>query len=65
MGIEHIPELAEFSIQNLRKSYSKQLDDKSILIVCGDGRLGYPTFAPYAVIHVGAAADGVPKPLLE
>ena len=29
-GIEHIPELAEFSRVNLRKNYGGQLDDGSI-----------------------------------
>ena len=29
-GIEHIPELCEFSLSNLRKSYSAQLENSSI-----------------------------------
>ena len=35
------------------------------MIVCGDGREGYPQEAPYDVIHVGAAAAKVPEPLLQ
>lgn len=56
-GIEHISELAEFSIANLRKSYGTQLDSLAIQVVCGDGRQGYAAGAPYDAIHVGAAAD--------
>jgi len=52
--------LADFSIENLSKSYKSQLDDGSIKIVFGDGRLGYAAHAPYDAIHVGAAAPSVP-----
>lgn len=31
----------------------------------GDGRNGYPELAPYAAIHVGAAAAVTPQPLLD
>lgn len=30
-----------------------------------DGRLGWPEFAPYDAIHVGAAAPEIPKALLD
>ena len=45
VGLEHIPQLCQLSTQNLRKSpvHAKMLDqDKTISIVKGDGRLGYP-----------------------
>lgn len=41
VGIEHIDELAQFSIDNLSKKYSKALKDKTIEIICGDGRNGF------------------------
>lgn len=28
--------------------------DGGIEIICGDGRKGYPKYAPYDIIHVGA-----------
>jgi len=34
-----------------------------ILVVAGDGRLGYPDGAPYDAIHVGAAAATIPQPV--
>ena len=40
VGIEHIDGLCQFSVDNLRKDYEAQLG-KEIIIVCGDGRLGY------------------------
>lgn len=30
-----------------------------------DGRLGWPEFAPYDAIHVGAAAPEIPQPLID
>ena len=41
VGIDHIDDLCDFSLKNLNKSYSKQIEDGSIKIVCGDGRKGY------------------------
>ena len=34
-----------------------------VLVVEGDGRLGYPDLALYDAIHVGAAAPTVPQPV--
>lgn len=65
VGIEHIPQLVEKSIQNLNKSFSQQLSSGNIQIIEGDGRLGYPQHAPYDIIHVGAASPEVPKALVE
>ena len=53
-GIEHIPELIDFSLVNISKSHKKSLDDGSITILKGDGRKGLEKYAPYDVIHVGA-----------
>ena len=62
-GIEHIPELVQTSISNLRA------DDPALLtrvhIQQGDGRLGLPSAAPFNAIHVGAAAAEVPAALIE
>ncbi len=39
------------------------LESGRVIIVTGDGRLGYPDKAPYDAIHVGAAAVVVPSEL--
>jgi len=67
VGIEHIQELVDLSIANLRKDpiHSRWLDDGTITIVKGDGRLGNEGTAPYDAIHVGAAAKSIHEPLVE
>ncbi|KAK6352827.1 hypothetical protein TWF696_004827 [Orbilia brochopaga] len=67
VGIEHIQELVDLSIRNLRKDpvHASWLDDGTITIVRGDGRRGYAEKAPYNAIHVGAAAREVHAELVE
>ncbi|PCH35062.1 Pcmt1-prov protein [Wolfiporia cocos MD-104 SS10] len=65
VGIEHIPELVEWSVSNLRRDGLGSALDGAIEMVTGDGRQGYPSFAPYDAIHVGAAAPTMPQPLIE
>ncbi|KAK9278913.1 hypothetical protein L1049_028494 [Liquidambar formosana] len=66
VGIEHIPELVTSSIQNIEKSAGAPLLKEGFLSVhVGDGRLGWPEFAPYDAIHVGAAAPEIPQPLID
>ncbi|KAK6497743.1 hypothetical protein TWF481_012146 [Arthrobotrys musiformis] len=67
VGIEHIQQLVDLSITNLRKDplHSSWLDDGTITIVKGDGRLGFKDKAPYDAIHVGAAAKEVHEELVE
>ncbi|OCH86136.1 Pcmt1-prov protein [Obba rivulosa] len=66
VGIEHIPELAEWSKENLRRDgLGSALDDGRIEIIAGDGRKGYPSASPYNAIHVGAAAPTLPTPLVD
>lgn len=45
VGIDHIPQLVEFSVQNLRKDgLGAQLDSGNIMMIAGDGRKGaYPS----------------------
>lgn len=41
IGIEHIPELVEWSVKNLRRDgLGKALDEGSIKVITGDGRKG-------------------------
>ncbi|KAJ8431414.1 hypothetical protein Cgig2_004446 [Carnegiea gigantea] len=66
VGIEHIPELVSWSIENIKKSLAAPLLKSGALSIhAGDGRLGWPEAAPYDAIHVGAAAPQIPKPLLD
>ncbi|XP_061364870.1 LOW QUALITY PROTEIN: protein-L-isoaspartate O-methyltransferase 1-like [Gastrolobium bilobum] len=66
IGVEHIPELASFSIENIRKSAAAPLlKDGSLSVHVGDGRQGWPEFAPYNAIHVGAAASEIHQALVD
>lgn len=66
VGIDHIPELVELTRRNIGKSDRgrKLLEDKTVELVCGDGRKGYPSLAPYDAIHVGAAASVLHEELI-
>ncbi|KAF8957853.1 Pcmt1-prov protein [Flammula alnicola] len=62
VGIEHIKELVDFSVENLKKDgLGAAVGNGEIVMIAGDGRLG----CPYDAIHVGAAAPTVPDALLE
>lgn len=66
VGVEHIPELVDFSIKNIKKSAAAPLlKEGSLSIHVTDGREGWPEFAPYDAIHVGAAAPEIPPALIE
>ncbi|TXG50817.1 hypothetical protein EZV62_023341 [Acer yangbiense] len=66
VGVEHIPELLTSSIKNIEKSAAAALlKEGSLSMHVGDGREGWPEFAPYDAIHVGAAAPEIPQPLID
>ncbi|KAH9948652.1 protein-L-isoaspartate O-methyltransferase [Amylocystis lapponica] len=66
VGIEHVPELVDWSVQNLaRDGLGAALAGGRIRMVAGDGRKGYPDAGPYDAIHVGAAAPTMPAELVE
>jgi protein-L-isoaspartate(D-aspartate) O-methyltransferase len=54
VGIEHIPQLYKFGLENISKSHYELIKNKNIILVEGDGRKGYAAEAPYDCIHVGA-----------
>ncbi|RPD81751.1 Pcmt1-prov protein [Lentinus tigrinus ALCF2SS1-7] len=65
-GIEHVPELVHWSLDNLRKDgLNTAVDEGKIKIVAGDGRKGSPDDGPFDAIHVGAAAPSMPTALVE
>ena len=65
VGIEHIKELYDFGVQNINKNHKNLIENKSIELILGDGRLGYKEKAPFKSIHVGAASMEVPKEFIE
>ncbi|KAI0828699.1 Pcmt1-prov protein [Trametes gibbosa] len=66
VGIEHVPELVQWSVGNLRKDgLGAALDDGKIKMIVGDGRKGLLEDGPYDAIHVGAAAPSLPAELVE
>uniref|UniRef100_A0A0D6QZM5 Protein-L-isoaspartate O-methyltransferase n=1 Tax=Araucaria cunninghamii TaxID=56994 RepID=A0A0D6QZM5_ARACU len=66
VGIEHIPQLVERSIESVKKGPAAHLLEKGALSIhVGDGKKGFPEAAPYDAIHVGAAASELPKALVD
>jgi protein-L-isoaspartate(D-aspartate) O-methyltransferase len=65
IGIEHIPELVDLSLKNISRNGYSLVQDGTLEILSGDGRLGYPQGGPYDGIHVGAAAPDRPVALIE
>ena len=65
VGIEHIPELYLKGENNIKKRHKKLLDDKKIILKNCDGRYGCKELGPYQLIHIGAAAEKVPKILVD
>lgn len=59
-SIERIPELAEMARDALRS-----LGIEKVVQRVGDGTLGWPEYAPYDAILVGAASPDVPQPLVD
>lgn len=53
------------SLKNVSKSKQSLIQSGRVVLVTGDGRLGYPEYAPYDAIHVGAAAAVLPEALVE
>ncbi|KAF0692456.1 Aste57867_16485 [Aphanomyces stellatus] len=66
LGIDVVPGLVAYSINNVRKADADLLDRGILRLRDGDGWQGAPNdvAAPFDYIHVGAAAPRVPKALL-
>jgi protein-L-isoaspartate(D-aspartate) O-methyltransferase len=61
IAIELINGLALLAARNLQRTGRAA----NVLVVAGDGSVGYPEFAPYDAISVGAAAPDVPAKLID
>jgi protein-L-isoaspartate(D-aspartate) O-methyltransferase len=64
-GIDHIKDLCDQSIKNIKKNHEEYITFGKVVIEEGDGRLGLEKYGPYDVIHIGAAANQVPPKCLE
>ena len=66
IGIDHIPDLVEWSRQNVRRDgKAALLDSGQLQLEVGDGFAGHAAAAPFDCIHVGAAPVSVPPALKE
>jgi protein-L-isoaspartate(D-aspartate) O-methyltransferase len=65
IGIDYVKPLVEWSIKNMRKSHGGLLEKGIIRLKLGDGWKGDLKNAPFDAIHVGAAAETVPKALID
>jgi len=62
-GIDIHERLVQLSRENMEKDDADLLESGTVLLKRGNGWEGWPEFAPYDAIHVGAAADGFPTTL--
>jgi len=60
-GIDHVKELVDFSVANIRRDDEKLLQHLDIKV--GDGRQGWAEKGPFDAIHVGAASVEIPDAL--
>lgn len=66
-GIDHIPSLVEISMTSIQSdaNTNEYLYKSKLNIIHGDGFEGLPDYAPFDIIHIGAACEGVPQSLFE
>jgi protein-L-isoaspartate(D-aspartate) O-methyltransferase len=66
-GIEYLPGIANFGAANLRRSDATRslIDDGRLVLARGDGHAGLPAAGPFDGIHVGAAAEEIPRALCD
>jgi protein-L-isoaspartate(D-aspartate) O-methyltransferase len=64
IGIEHAPDLVKMSKRNIDKISEEYLKEGRVKLIESDGRNGCLEEAPFDCIHVGAAADDVPKKVI-
>ena len=65
VGVEHIKELYNKSIENISKHHSNLLKEDKVILKNCDGKKGFKEMAPYQAIHVGAAAAEIPNDLID
>ena len=65
IGIEHIDSLYKLSKENISKHHSDLIKNGNVILLNADGRKGIKEYAPFKVIHVGAAAEAIPQDLID
>ena len=65
VGIDILEEIIEESKKCINKNNKYLLNSGKIILVTGDGRRGFKKYAPYQVIHAGAAVETIPKELYD
>ena len=65
VGIDRLLPLVEMARRHLAEDFPSGLPESFVKLIQTDGWLGYPVAAPFHAIHVGAAAESVPQPLLD
>jgi len=65
VGIDIIPELVDWSIQNMNRDDPNFIKSGRVQLKLGDGWEGDPQNGPYDAIHVGAAAESLPQKLVD
>ena len=65
VGIDIFDEIIEESKKCIKKNNKNLIDDGKLILVKGDGRKGFKSYAPYHVIHAGAAVETIPKELTD
>ncbi|CAG9332814.1 unnamed protein product [Blepharisma stoltei] len=65
-GIDHIEEILNQAVENSNKSnyYLNQSPELEVKFAKRDGKSGLIEFAPYNVIHIGAATTEIPEELI-
>ena len=63
-GIDIVPGLVEYALKNVMKQDSDLLNSGRLVIREGDGWVGIEGEERFNAIHVGAAAESLPRPLL-
>jgi len=67
VGLEYLHDIYKFGKRNIQHSERTRdlLENGVIEMVEGDGWKGHASLGPYHAIHVGAAAETVPKALVD
>ena len=66
-GVDHIENLINQAMENVSKSHQELVENPDLVFQMfhRDGRMGLPEYAPFNVIHIGAATAEIPKVLID
>jgi protein-L-isoaspartate(D-aspartate) O-methyltransferase len=64
-GIDHIPQLVDWSIDNMKKHQEDLVNTGVVQLQVADGFRGLEGAGPFDAIHVGAAAPELPEKLVQ